>query len=442
MFETLVTSTESLAKQKEARRLTGGVIEKLPNSPVGRIANLFSPLQSQLTPDDQSLSPAQFTTKHPGGRLPTPLHHAQSDRAFEMAEEEEEDTRHPYIHCMLAGGLGGTSGDLLMHSIDTVKTRQQGDPHIPSKYTSLSSSYLKIFRQEGLRRGLYSGVTPAFLGSFPGTLIFFGCYEWSKRHLIDVGVHHSLAYLASGFVADLAASVVYVPSEVLKTRLQLQGRFNNPFFKSGYNYQSTLHATRTIIKQEGFAALFYGYKATLFRDLPFSALQFAFYEQEQKWAKQYAGERDIGLGLEILTATTAGGLAGVITCPLDVVKTRIQTQVNPSDDPTKKPSPTNRTSASSHHHLSQQTLHSKSSNRTISTSSPGTTIPKAGSVTLDTSSVFTGLKLMYKAEGIAGCFRGVGPRFVWTSVQSGTMLVLYQVLLKQLAAHPLIAPDG
>ncbi|KAL8688222.1 MAG: hypothetical protein Q9218_005812 [Villophora microphyllina] len=358
--------------------------------------------------------------------------------------EEEEEIRHPYIHCMLAGGLGGTSGDLLMHSIDTVKTRQQGDPHIPSKYTSLSSSYLKIFRQEGLRRGLYSGVTPAFLGSFPGTLIFFGCYEWSKRHLIDIDVHNSLAYLASGFVADLAASIVYVPSEVLKTRLQLQGRFNNPFFKSGYNYRSTLHATRTIIKEEGFAALFYGYKATLFRDLPFSALQFAFYEQEQQWAKQYVGGKDIGLGLEILTAATAGGAAGVITCPLDVVKTRIQTQVNPSDEPAKvifsSRSATPRLSSS--HLVPQQAQHPKASSRGISTSSPGTTIPKVGSVTLDTSSIFTGLKMVYKTEGLVGCFRGVGPRFVWTSVQSGTMLVLYQIILRQLSAHPLVASDG
>lgn len=99
---------------------------------------------------------------------------------------------------MLAGGIGGTTGDLLMHSIDTVKTRQQGDPHIPSKYTSLSSTYSKIFRQEGVRRGLYGGVTPAFLGSFPGTIIFFGVYEYSKRHMIDAGVNHSLAYLAGG----------------------------------------------------------------------------------------------------------------------------------------------------------------------------------------------------------------------------------------------------
>ena len=99
---------------------------------------------------------------------------------------------------MISGAIGGTSGDLLMHSIDTVKTRQQGDPHIPPKYTSLSSTYSKIFRQEGFRRGLYSGVTPAFLGSFPGTFIFFGTYEYSKRYMIDVGVHHSLAYLAGG----------------------------------------------------------------------------------------------------------------------------------------------------------------------------------------------------------------------------------------------------
>ena len=69
--------------------------------------------------------------------------------------------------------------------------------------------------------------------------------------------------------------------------------------------------------------MFSGYKATIFRDLPFSALQFAFYEQEQEWAKNWVGSREIGLPMEILTATTAGGMAGVLTCPLDVVKTRV-----------------------------------------------------------------------------------------------------------------------
>jgi hypothetical protein len=99
---------------------------------------------------------------------------------------------------MIAGGLGGSCGDMLMHSLDTVKTRQQGDPHIPPRYTSLSSSYLTILRQEGVRRGLYGGWLPALLGSLPGTVIFFGTYEYSKRSLLDNGVQSHLAYLTSG----------------------------------------------------------------------------------------------------------------------------------------------------------------------------------------------------------------------------------------------------
>lgn len=71
--------------------------------------------------------------------------------------------------------------------------------------------------------------------------------------------------------------------------------------------------------------------------------------------------------------------------------------------------------------------------RPISTSSPSTTSPpKSGPLKFNTSSIVEGLRLLYKTEGIPGWFRGVGPRAVWTSVQSGTMLVLYQYLLKQM----------
>lgn len=99
---------------------------------------------------------------------------------------------------MLAGGIGGTTGDMLMHSLDTVKTRQQGDPHMPPKYTSMGSTYYTIWRQEGIRKGLYGGVQPAFLGSFAGTVCFFGAYEWSKRTMIDNGVAPSIAYFSAG----------------------------------------------------------------------------------------------------------------------------------------------------------------------------------------------------------------------------------------------------
>ncbi|KAJ0414625.1 mitochondrial carrier domain-containing protein [Aspergillus carlsbadensis] len=343
-----------------------------------------------------------------------------------QSDLEEEEPRPPYLHAMLAGGTGGTCGDMLMHSLDTVKTRQQGDPHFPPRYTSMTSSYATIYRQEGILRGLYGGVTPALLGSFPGTLIFFGVYEFTKRKMLDAGINANVAYLSGGFFADLAASIVYVPSEVLKTRLQLQGRYNNPYFKSGYNYRSTTDAFRTIVRQEGFSALFYGYNATIFRDLPFSALQFAFYEQEQRIAKEWVGSREIGLGLEVFTAATAGGMAGVLTCPMDVVKTRIQTQQNPKPNQTAPPKP----------QMDQKCKTGvRTQSRGISTTAPVASPTPPGQMPLDTSSFFKSLRMIYQTEGIAGWFRGVGPRGVWTSIQSGTMLVMYQYLLKQFEAY-------
>ncbi|KAJ6186231.1 hypothetical protein N7519_007532 [Penicillium mononematosum] len=373
-----------------------------------RVFGLFSTATSDSTTPVGDSHTSTWTQPTPTGGIHDSYHTVRND----LALLEEEEPRPPYLHAMLAGGTGGTCGDMLMHSLDTVKTRQQGDPTFPPKYTSMGQSYSTIYRQEGFCRGLYGGVTPALLGSFPGTVIFFGVYEYTKRLMIDSGINPSIAYLSGGFFADLAASVVYVPSEVLKTRLQLQGRHNNPHFDSGYNYRNMRDGFRQIVRLEGISALFHGYKATIFRDLPFSALQFAFYEKEQSMAKQWVGKRDIGLGLEILTAATAGGMAGVITCPMDVVKTRIQTQQNP-------PEPPSGSSGAKHNGQAQQS-------------------PPPGTPRLDTSSVFTGLKMIYRTEGIAGWFRGVGPRGVWTSIQSGTMLVMYQYLLKQLEAYQIM----
>ena len=365
---------------------------------------------------------------------------------------EEKDYRPPYAHAMLAGGLGGTMGDMLMHSLDTVKTRQQGDPNLPPKYTSMGNTYWTILRQEGVMRGLYGGVNPAFWGSFVGTFIFFGGYEWSKRWMIDHGVHPTLAYLSAGFFADLVISPLYVPTEVLKTRLQLQGRYNNPYFSSGYNYRSTLHAVHNIYRTEGLAEFFSGYKATIFRDLPFSALQFAFYEQEQKWAKEWVGKgEDIGLGLEVLTGASAGGMAGVLTCPMDVVKTRIQTELDPEvieaarqkkQERKQKLKSSARAAAPGNIIAAQRPSGTSASpanpqRHPISTSSPSTTLKRHGQVSLDTESVIKALRIIYKAEGLAGWFRGVGPRAVWTGMQSGTMLLVYQRLLRYFELNPL-----
>ncbi|ODV77744.1 putative mitochondrial carrier [Suhomyces tanzawaensis NRRL Y-17324] len=341
-----------------------------------------------------STIPLSFGAQHEPGPW---IHGAGKGATPEVpSDNTKEDAMSPIFNCMIAGGLGGMVGDTLMHSLDTVKTRQQGFPN-KVQYKRMIPAYLTIFKQEGFFRGLYSGYTPAILGSFPSTAAFFATYEWTKRRMInDYGINETLSYFVAGVLGDLASSVFYVPSEVLKTRLQLQGRHNNPHTKgSGYNYKGLTDAVIRIGKQEGPKTFVFGYKETLFRDLPFSALQFAFYEKFRQLAIYSHGSSDLPVSWELLTGAAAGGLAGTLTTPLDVIKTRIQTATT--------------------------------INSVVQTPS---TNPLAR--ILSNSSTYTALASIYKSEGILGAFSGVGPRFIWTGIQSSIMLLLYQVALKRL----------
>ena len=299
--------------------------------------------------------------------------------------------------------------DSAMHPLDTVKTKQQATS-LNIRSTAQRISFKSTLQKEGVQKGLYAGYSAAMLGSFPSTAVFFGTYEYIKTVLIDQKQYNeTLVYLLAGFSGDLVSSVIYVPSEVLKTRLQLQGKLNVGL----YGYKSLRDAIYKIYKTEGIAAFFYGYKATLSRDLPFSALQFAFYEKFRQYALQvqksnngytdqdahkhthsaFVGEdEELSLVSELLTGASAGGLAGIITTPLDVMKTRIQTDNSRPGDKNNF-SPNSQTQGQSHQ-------------------------------------ILKGIRTVYQKEGLLGLFSGVGPRFVWTSIQSSIMLFLYQSVLK------------
>ncbi|KAI7870362.1 mitochondrial carrier protein [Spinellus fusiger] len=311
----------------------------------------------------------------------------------------------PYLDVMVGGGIGGCAADFVMHSVDTVKTRLQGQPyHRLFKYHNMVQAYGLILKEEGVLRGLYAGVTPAMLGSLPGTSLYFGVYELTKRVLTGNNVPDVVAHLAAGSLGDLAASVVYVPSEVLKTRMQLQGRYNNPHFISGYNYRSTWHAARVIVKYDGIGALFHGFNATILRDVPYSALQFACYERFKKIAQQHYVEpgQQLPVFVDMLTGSMAGGIAGAITTPLDVMKTLLQTQQ--ASKGTKTAVPTE---------LLPAVPIQKSS------------LPQPKHY----SGILEGLLWNYRNQGMAGLFRGIGPRVFWTSSQSALMFVIYEQVL-------------
>lgn len=67
-----------------------------------------------------------------------------------------------FLKNMIAGGLAGTSVDVALFPIDTVKTRLQSPDG---------------FWKSGGFRGIYRGIGAAAVGSAPGASLFFTTYE-------------------------------------------------------------------------------------------------------------------------------------------------------------------------------------------------------------------------------------------------------------------------
>ena len=127
--------------------------------------------------------------------------------------------------------------------------------------------------QEGVFRGLYAGISATLIFQGPATAIYFGTYEFVKKSARDMQLPAQYApavHLTAGAASEIANSVLVVPMEVVKSRLQLG---ENPhantggWIKTKKNYRNTIHAIISIVKTEGVSALYSGYRACLICDL-------------------------------------------------------------------------------------------------------------------------------------------------------------------------------
>lgn len=143
-----------------------------------------------------------------------------------------------------------------------------------------------------------------------------------------------VVYFLSGAASEILISSISVPTEVIKSRLQL-GR--NPHNASGgvikytRNYNNTAHAVLSIVRSEGVRGLYQGYSACLSVDTFFSAFSFVFFETfkakyKLHMAKQEGHDRALTTIESLGLGAMAGGAAAFLTNPLDVVTVRLMTQ--------------------------------------------------------------------------------------------------------------------
>ncbi|XP_031253696.1 mitochondrial substrate carrier family protein E [Pistacia vera] len=248
----------------------------------------------------------------------------------------------------LWGAVAGAFGEGMMHPVDTVKTRIQSQAILSGSQNqkSILQMVRAVWVADGLR-GFYRGVAPGVTGSLATGATYFGFIESTKKWIEES--HPSLgghwAHFISGGVGDTLGSFVYVPCEVMKQRMQVQGSktsWNSTvgkdiLAKSGSEmycyYTGMFQAGSSIWREQGLRGLYTGYWSTLARDVPFAGLMVMFYEAlkdlteygKQRWIPNldlYVNSSAEGLVLGGL----AGGFAAYLTTPLDVIKTRMQVQ--------------------------------------------------------------------------------------------------------------------
>ncbi|KAF9609376.1 hypothetical protein IFM89_015673 [Coptis chinensis] len=209
----------------------------------------------------------------------------------------------------IAGGAAGVIVETALYPIDTIKTRLQA--------VFIGFCQFQAVRGGGkiLLKGLYSGLGGNLAGVLPASAIFVGVYEPAKQKLLKIFPENlsALAHLTAGAIGGAASSLVRVPTEVVKQRMQT-GQF-----------ASASNAVRLIVSKEGFRGLYAGYGSFLLRDLPFDAIQFCLYEQLLIGYK-LAAKRELNDPENAIIGAFAGSLTGAITTPLDVIKTRLMVQ--------------------------------------------------------------------------------------------------------------------
>ncbi|KAJ6681523.1 PROTEIN MITOFERRINLIKE 1 CHLOROPLASTIC [Salix koriyanagi] len=187
------------------------------------------------------------------------------------------------------GGIAGAFTYVCLHPLDTIKTKLQtkGASQI---YKNTLDAVVKTFQEKGIL-GFYSGVSAVI---YPTVLI----------------------PPTAGAMGNIVSSAIMVPKELITQQMQAGAK--------GRSWEVLLR----ILEKDGIWGLYAGYSATLLRNLPAGVLSYSSFEY-LKAAVLSKNKKSSLLPIEsVCCGALAGAISASITTPLDVVKTRLMTQMN------------------------------------------------------------------------------------------------------------------
>lgn len=208
-----------------------------------------------------------------------------------MAEDEEEsDSRlKKNLQSMISGVVSGGCAALVTCPLDVMKTRIQ-----VQKLTGVNNFRLielggNIWRVEGIR-GFYRGLGAILVALMPNWACFFTSYNELKNlgeRFFDSNssMLHALSALGAATITNVATQPIWT----IKTRLQTQ-----ILRGTEQQYRGTFHAFRTIVRNEGFFALYSGFLAQSVGGVHV-IVQFPAYEKLKLYLKQRKEIKNINI---------------------------------------------------------------------------------------------------------------------------------------------------
>lgn len=233
-----------------------------------------------------------------------------------------------------AGYISGAVGILIGNPLDLIKVRLQASSSLspppstlsPTPTSPLSPTPPPTAKYFPTLRHLITGTAAPILGygalnallfiTYNRSEAFLNSYFPSSKHANGGTGSNLYTTFLAGCLGGLATWAVSTPTELIKCRAQIQ---TTPASASSWGI------ARQVLRTEGVRGLYFGGGVTALRD----SIGYGFYFWSYELSRRVmTGQRWGGETAEVLLC---GGLAGIVTWasifPLDVIKTRVQTQV-------------------------------------------------------------------------------------------------------------------
>ncbi|RFU24142.1 hypothetical protein B7463_g12201, partial [Scytalidium lignicola] len=319
-----------------------------------------------------------------------------------------------------AGYISGAVGIIIGNPLDLLKVRlqAQSNPLITATTTQTNAIRTPQFyaSQFTTATSLIRGATAPILGYGALNALLFVTYNRTVNILTNGSLYSpsppklpptlTTTWIA-GAIGGLATWVVSTPTELIKCRAQMS---NAP--------TSSFSIARQIIRSEGIRGLYLGGVVTALRDSIGYGFYFWAYELGTRWMmstmKTEGGDSGVQEAAKVLLC---GGVAGVITWasvfPLDVIKTRVQTQLTSELE-----------SASL-----RASLHTGRSSDAVRVELP----QRLGAMEI--------AKIAYRREGMGVFFRGLTICSTRAFIVNAAQWAVYEWIMRELGANRTVPND-